>query len=113
MNISSERHHFYISLLINGLLLLNCMLDWGAFTNVMTLEVMNTLGLHIIKSYRNVKATDSQKVHVSGVIKDLVVHLQEYPKRVLTMDVIMVDCPSKWEIFCPRSWQQIQVEPYI
>lgn len=32
---------FYISLMVNGLLLLHYMLDSGASTNVMTLEVMN------------------------------------------------------------------------
>jgi hypothetical protein len=42
-----EKNHmpFFMSLQINGLILRNCMLDLGASTNIMTLEVMNQLGL--------------------------------------------------------------------
>jgi hypothetical protein len=36
---------FFITLMINNLLLHNCMLDYGASTNVMALKVMNQLGL--------------------------------------------------------------------
>ena len=51
---------FYISLLVNGLLFRNCMLDLGSSANTMTLEVINELGLIIYKSYRNAQALDSR-----------------------------------------------------
>jgi hypothetical protein len=47
------------------------MLDSGAYSNVMTLEIMHELGLQITKPYRNVQAMDAREVSVCGVIKDL------------------------------------------
>jgi len=67
------------------------MLDLGASTNVMTLEVMIELGLTVSRSYRNVQEIDSREVQVCGVIKDLVVRLQEYLGRIWTMDVMVID----------------------
>jgi hypothetical protein len=37
---------FYLSLGMNGLLLNNCMLDFGASVNVMSLKVMEQVGLN-------------------------------------------------------------------
>lgn len=67
---------FYISLLVNGLILRNCMLDSGASTNKMTLAIMHELGLHITKPHRNVQAVDAREIQASGVIKNLQVHLE-------------------------------------
>jgi hypothetical protein len=108
MNKVDEPPPFYISLLVNGLLLWNCMLDSGASTNVMTLEVMNELGLTVSRPYRNVQAMDSREVQVCGVIKDLEVRLQEYPERILTMDVVVIDCPAKWGMLLSRKWVVMQ-----
>jgi len=62
MNIYDKHPPFYISLLINGLLLRNCMLDAKTSTNVMTLEMMNELLLQITKPYKNVQAIHSREV---------------------------------------------------
>lgn len=70
------------------------MLDLGASTNVMTLKAMNELRLTISRLYRNVQVMDSREVQVCGVIKDLEVRLQEYLERILTMDVVVIDCPA-------------------
>jgi hypothetical protein len=43
---------FFIILLVNDLLLHNCMLDSRVSTNVMSLKVMNYLGLKTIRSYK-------------------------------------------------------------
>jgi hypothetical protein len=68
-----DKNHmpFFMSLQINGLISRNCMLDLGASTNIMTLEVMNQLGLQITRPYRNVKAMDAREVECLGIIKDL------------------------------------------
>lgn len=68
---NSDPAPFYISLLVNGLILRNCMLDFGASINVMTLEIMCELGLQITKPYTNVHVVDVREIHVCGVIKDL------------------------------------------
>jgi hypothetical protein len=45
---------FFITLVVNNLLIHNCMLDSRASTNVMSLKVMNQLGLKTTRPYRNV-----------------------------------------------------------
>jgi hypothetical protein len=85
----------YISLLVNGLVLHSCMLYLGYSTNVMTLKIMHELGLKISKTYKSMQAVDLREVQVCGVIKVLEVHLQMFLIRVLTMDVLVIDCPVK------------------
>jgi hypothetical protein len=58
-------------LLVNDMLLHNCMIDSGASTNVMPLKVMNQLGLKTTRPYRNVCAMDLREIKVLGLIKDL------------------------------------------
>jgi hypothetical protein len=73
---SKEEHApFFISLVVNDLLLHNCMLDSRASANVMSLKVMNQLGLKITRPYRNVCGIDSKAIKVCGVIKYLKVCL--------------------------------------
>jgi len=57
---------FYSSLMVNGLILRNCMLDYGASNNIITLEVMHELGLQITRPYRNVQAVDAREVSCQG-----------------------------------------------
>jgi len=80
------------------------MLDSGASTNVMTLEVMNELGLTISRPYRNVQGIDSREKQVCGVIKGLKVRLQEFSNRILTMDVVVTDCLAKWGTILSKKW---------
>jgi hypothetical protein len=70
---------FFISLIVNDLLLHNCMLDFGVSTNVMSLKVMNQLGLKTTRPYKNVHSMDSREIKVCGLIKDLHVKLVAYP----------------------------------
>lgn len=95
---------FYTMLLVNGLCLHNCMVDSGASNNVMSLEVMNELGLTISRPYKNLQVMDSREVQVLGIIQNLEVRLQAYPDRIFIMDVVVVDCPAKWGMLLSRKW---------
>jgi hypothetical protein len=95
---------FFITLVINDLLLHNCMLDSGASTNVMSLKVMNQLGLKITRPYRNVCGIDSRAIPVCGLIKDLKVSLATYPDISLLMDVVVIDVPDAWGMLLSRKW---------
>ena len=53
---------FYVSLLVDNILLHNCMLDSGASSNVITRKVMEHLNLRIIRPYHNVCAMDAREV---------------------------------------------------
>ena len=62
---------FYVSLLVNDLLIHNCMLDSGASSNVITRKVMEQLNLRITRPYHNVCAMDAKEVDVVGIILNL------------------------------------------
>ena len=62
---------FYVSLLVDNLLLHNRMLDSGASSNVMTRKVMEQLNLRITRPYHNVCAMDAREVEVAGIILNL------------------------------------------
>jgi len=85
---------FYCSLMVNGLILRNHMLDSGASNNIVTLEVMHELGLQITRPCRNVQVVDAREVPCCGVIKDLQVCLKATPKKMSVMDVLVIDCPT-------------------
>jgi hypothetical protein len=82
---------FYLSLGMNGLRLNNCMLDSGASTNVMSLKVMEQLGLKTTQPYGNVCGIDSRRVKVFGVCEDVEVFLIDFPHINLLMDIVVID----------------------
>ena len=93
---NQKNQPFFITLLVNGSNLYNCMLDSGATSNVMPKKVMEQLNLRISRPYHNICAMDSKNMEVCGLIKDLQVHLTMFPDIQLTMDVVVVDVPDAW-----------------
>ena len=61
---------FFISLIVKGTHLHNCMLESGACSNVMPLVVMNQLGLKTSSPYHNVCAMDSWEIKSEDLIKN-------------------------------------------
>jgi len=94
----------FISLVVNDLLLHNCMLHSGAFANVMSLKVMNQLGLKISRPYKSVCAMDSREIKVCGLIEDLQVNLTVFPDISVLMDIVVIDVPDAWGILLSRKW---------
>ena len=79
MHPKKEDHpSFYVFLLINYLLLHNCVLDSGASSNVMTKKVMEQLNLKITRPYHNVCSIDAREIDVVGIILNLQVILAKY-----------------------------------
>jgi hypothetical protein len=92
-NSKEEHAPFFISLVVNDLLLCNCMLDFGASANVMSLKVtINWVSRS--KDLRNVCGIDSKYIKVCGVIKDLKVCLDIYLEVSISMDVVVIDIPN-------------------
>jgi len=76
LDVDNKDHQpFFITLLVNGYKLNNCMLDSGASACVMTKRVMEQLNLRVSRPYYNICAMDSKKIEVHGLIKDLQVNL--------------------------------------
>jgi hypothetical protein len=95
---------FFISLTVKNFFLHNCMLDSGASTNVMSLKVMEHLGLKISRPYKNICAMESREVKVCGLIKDLQVHLAAHQDICLVMDVVIIDVLDAWGIILYKKW---------
>jgi len=95
---------FFISLVVGDLLLHNYMLDYGASTNVMSLTIMNRLGLKTTRMYKNICAMDSREVKVFGLIKDLCVSLAVYQDISLLMDMVVIDVLDARGMLLSRKW---------
>jgi len=98
---------FYTSLNIHDKVLHNCMMDSGAFHNLMPKTVMEELGLEITKTYHDLYSFDSRRVQSLGVIKDLVVTLFKFPMKSVVMDIMVVDVPPKFGMLLLRLWIKI------
>jgi len=100
---NKDHQPFFITLLVNGLLLHNCMYDSGASSCFMTKKVLNQLNLRISRPYHNICAMDSKIIAFCGLIKDLQVHLVVHPDIMITMDIVVNDVPDAWEILLSRK----------
>jgi hypothetical protein len=87
---------FFMMLIMNKKNLNNCMLDSGASANMMSLKVMQQLGLEFIRTYRNVCGFESRYIPTHGVIQNVEVCLKEYPEKVVHIDIVVVDVPDVW-----------------
>ena len=47
---------------------------------------------------------DSRKVKCLGLIKYMVVTLNQIPSKTVVMDVVVADIPPKFGIFLSRTW---------
>jgi hypothetical protein len=105
MDWTKEDHPpFFVSLLINDLLLHNCMYDSGALSNIITKNVMNMLKLKVSRPYQNVCAMDSREVETHGIILNLQVKLASYPNITFPMDVLVIYVLDAWSMLLSRKW---------
>jgi hypothetical protein len=80
------------------------MLDSGASANVMSLKVMEQLGLKTTRPYGNVCGIDSKKVKVYGLCEDVEVYLIDFPHISLIMNIVVIDVLDAWGMLLSRSW---------
>jgi len=95
---------FYISLRLHDFLLHNAMFDSGASHNPMPKAIMEKFGLDITRKYHDLYSFDSSRVRCIGLIKDLVVSLEQIPMKNVLMDIVVVDIPPKFGMILSRSW---------
>jgi hypothetical protein len=93
-----------MTLLVNNKCLNNCMLDSGAGANMMSLKVMEKLGLKATRAYRNVCGFESMAIPTHGVVEMVEVCLGKYPERVIHMDIVVVDVPDVWGMLLSRKF---------
>jgi hypothetical protein len=89
-----ENPPFFMTLMMNNKYLNNCMLDMGAGANMMSLKVMQQMGLKVTRPYRNVCGFESKAIPTHGVVENVEVQLKEFPKKTVHIDIIVVDVPD-------------------
>lgn len=99
-----EHPPFFVSMLVDGLCLHNCIYDSGASSNVITKKVMNQLNSKITRPYRNVCAMDLREVEAHGIILGLQLKLAAYPKISFQMDILVIDVLDAWGMLLSRNW---------
>jgi hypothetical protein len=69
---------------------------------MMSLRVMNQLGLEAIWPFIDVCIFESKGIKVYGLMEGLQVHLVDYPNFPTIMDVVVVDIPDTLGIMLSR-----------
>jgi hypothetical protein len=99
-----EHLPFFMTLIMNNKSLNNCMLDTGAGANMMSLKVMQQLGLKVTRPYRNVCGFESKAIPTHRVIENVEVCLKEYPEKIIHMDIVVMDVPDVWGMLLSRKF---------
>ena len=116
-SVDEEVPPFYMSLNVHDMVLHNTMLDSGASHNLMPKGVVESLGLEITRPYKDLYSFDSKRVKCVGLIKDMVVSLNNLPSKTVIMDVFVADIHAKFSIMLSRSWtsklkESLQMDMY-
>ena len=91
-------------LAMNDKKLNNCMLDTCVGANMMSLKVMQQVGLKVTWPYRNVCGFESKAIPTHGVVENVEVRLKEYPEKVIHIDIVVVDVPDVWGMLLSRKF---------
>jgi hypothetical protein len=99
-----EHSPFFMTLLMSNKSLNNCMLDSGVGANMMSLKVMQQLGLKVTGLYKNVCGFESRAIPTHEVIENVEICLKEYPERVIHIDIVVVDILDVWGMLLSRKF---------
>ena len=67
------------------------MMDSGASTNIMSLKLMEQLGLRMTQPYGNVCIVDSKRAKAYGLFDNVEVFLIDFPHIILLRNVLVID----------------------
>jgi len=80
------------------------MLDSDASENVMSLNIMEQIGLKMTRPYGNVCGIDSKRVKVYGLCENVEVFLIDFPHIILLMNIVVIYVMDAWRILLSRRW---------
>lgn len=87
---------FFLSLIINGKTLKNCMIKSGASNIVMPFKIMEYLGLKVDTKKSRCRAIDAREVLVIGTINVFPFRQVVCPDVDLTMTILVVGIPPQY-----------------
>jgi hypothetical protein len=99
-----ENPPFFMTLAMNDKSLNNCMLDMGVGANMMSLKVMQQVGLKVTQPYRNVCGFESKSIPTHRVVENVEIFLKEYPEKIVHIEIMVVDVPDVWGMLLYRKF---------
>lgn len=98
----SQVDPFYVTLLVNNILIKKCMIDSRAAASVMPYWVMQELVLSVSTLYGKCYAMDNREVPLVGTMKDVEVKIAAFPEATYKMDVIVTDIKPHYGMLLSR-----------
>lgn len=95
---------FFLSLVIKGRTLKNCMIDLGASNTIILFKVKKALDLRVDTKQGRCRAMDAREMLVIGSINAFPFKLAAYPKVEMTMLFLVVDIPPHYGILLSKKW---------
>lgn len=102
--LESKPEPFYISLFINGHMLNNCIIDLGAFDNIMPSTLAKALGLSLNKTFDRCYSMDSKQIPLLGQIKDAQVVLASHPNKRIMLTILIDDIPASYGMLLSHTF---------
>jgi hypothetical protein len=84
----------------------NCLVDFGASSNVMPLAVCNKMGVVPLKSDKDVIQLDRTQVKFMGELKYVMIRITTHPNFVQIIDIIVVDIPEAYGLLLSCDWSE-------
>ena len=82
----------------------NCLVDYGASSNVMPYSVCKKLNEEPQMSKTKIIQLDRSHVKVFGELKDVLIQLSSNPKVHQTIDIVVVDIPEAYGVILSIDW---------
>jgi hypothetical protein len=84
----------------------NCMVDFGASSNVMPWSVCQKIDFEVQPSSLKIIQLDRTSVKVIGELKNVFIRLSSNPKVHQIIDIIVIDIPELYGLFLSRDWSE-------
>ena len=95
---------FLLSVRMFGKLLHNCLIDSGASSNVMPLNICRRLGITPLDSNRRVTQLDKTEIPVVGELHNIHMQLASDPRMEHMVDISVVDVADTYGLILGRDW---------
>ena len=95
---------FYVSLIIGGKLVHNCMIDSGASSSVMPRCVADALGMKYEPIVRDVLLLDCSTVKTVGILRNVEMALHACPGCIVIQDISVVEVKPHFSICLSRDF---------
>ena len=71
---------------------------------MMSLKVMRQVGLKFTRPYRDVCGFESKAIPTHEVVENVEVCLKDYLKKIVHIDIVVVDVPDVWGMLLSRKF---------